>query len=209
MSIGARLKEARKRMKLKQEDFAGRCGIVLKTQSRFERDEFVPSGEYLLALEALDIDASYVLTGRPSARNDEETALLDAFRQLDVQQQNQFMAHLIERAAITKFKDSQMDYDFQAFSELVKQASHPYRCEVAFKHDDGEKTVASSKPRKPAYTLEIQLFNESGAGILGVSESGFSEDYFSEKKARSLIHNLRKELRQRGHALTPWRFPSQ
>lgn len=99
MSIGARLKEARKRMKLKQEDFAGRCGIVLKTQSRFERDEFVPSGEYLLALEALDIDASYVLTGRPSTRNDEETALLHAFRALSAEKQKQLLAKLSGAAA--------------------------------------------------------------------------------------------------------------
>ncbi len=94
MSIGTRLKEARKRLKLKQEDFAERCGVVLKTQSRFERDEFTPSGEYLLALDALGIDASYILTGRPSLADETEQALIEAFRRADESTQTQLAALL-------------------------------------------------------------------------------------------------------------------
>lgn len=59
--------------------------MVLKTQSRFERDEFAPNSEYLLALEALGIDAAYILTGRPSAAPGEESALLSHYRTASIE----------------------------------------------------------------------------------------------------------------------------
>lgn len=80
MSIGERIKAARKQLKLNQTEFGERCGVVLKTQSRFERDEFMPGSDYLLALDAMGIDAGYILTGRPAATDLAEQTLLHAFR---------------------------------------------------------------------------------------------------------------------------------
>lgn len=74
------MREVRKAKSLSQAEFAERCGIGRTGQINFEKNLNQPGAAYLLALEALGIDASYVLTGRPSARNDEESALLHAFR---------------------------------------------------------------------------------------------------------------------------------
>ncbi|MDO5609461.1 MAG: helix-turn-helix transcriptional regulator [Pseudomonadota bacterium] len=68
---------------MNQTEFAERCGVVLNTQSRFEKDENLPGGEYLLALDALGIDAGYVLTGKPSLSDPAELALITGFRRAD------------------------------------------------------------------------------------------------------------------------------
>ncbi len=81
VSIGERIRVARKGLNLTQGEFAERCGVVLKTQSRFERDDNLPGGAYLIAAAALGVDVNHVLTGRPGAANDVEGALLLRFRE--------------------------------------------------------------------------------------------------------------------------------
>lgn len=80
MSIGERIRSARKALKLTQGELADRCGVVLKTQSRFERDENLPGGEYLLSAAGAGVDVNFVLLGYAGARDVVESELLQRFR---------------------------------------------------------------------------------------------------------------------------------
>ena len=81
VSVGERLKKARKATGLNQTAFGRACGVSLNGQSNFERDDNLPGGAYLLAAAALGVDVNHVLTGRPGAANDVEGALLQRFRE--------------------------------------------------------------------------------------------------------------------------------
>lgn len=80
VSIGERIRTARKALKLSQGEFADRCGVVLKTQSRFERDENLPGAEYLLRAAGAGIDVNFALFGLAGTRDEIESALLLRFR---------------------------------------------------------------------------------------------------------------------------------
>ncbi|MBN8263055.1 MAG: helix-turn-helix transcriptional regulator [Xanthomonadales bacterium] len=87
MSLGDRLKRARKATGLNQTEFGRACGVSLNGQSNFERDDNIPGGAYLQAAANLGVDVNYVLTGRAGARDEAESELLMRFRSasLDVQ----------------------------------------------------------------------------------------------------------------------------
>ena len=48
----------------------------------FEQDENLPGGAFLIETAKLGVDVAYVLTGKLSPRNDEESGLLQKFRAL-------------------------------------------------------------------------------------------------------------------------------
>lgn len=87
MSLGERLKKARKTTGLNQTEFARQCGVSLNGQSNFERDDNVPGGAYLQAAAAIGVDVNYVLVGLAGARDSLESELLQRFRSssIDVQ----------------------------------------------------------------------------------------------------------------------------
>jgi transcriptional regulator with XRE-family HTH domain len=64
MSFGARLAEERKRLGLKQADFAERVGTDVPKQSLYENDRRELRADYLARLLDADVDVVYVLTGR-------------------------------------------------------------------------------------------------------------------------------------------------
>ena len=80
VSLGARLKQARRSVGLSQTEFAERCGVSKNGQSNFERDTNTPGGAYLLAVSGMGIDVAWILTGLPAATTTEEAALLHGFR---------------------------------------------------------------------------------------------------------------------------------
>jgi transcriptional regulator with XRE-family HTH domain len=64
MSLGARLKEERKRLGYNQSDFAELVGSSYKSQLRWEKDESSPSADALNIWASIGLDVLYVVTGR-------------------------------------------------------------------------------------------------------------------------------------------------
>lgn len=79
MSLGARLKAERKRLRLTQVQMAQACRISRYAQLYFEKDINVPGGAYLLAAYAVGVDVMYVLLGQPSKIEPAALRLLTAF----------------------------------------------------------------------------------------------------------------------------------
>lgn len=63
-SVGARLREERERLGLKQEDLAAAGGVNRNTQGSYERSVRNPDTAYLAGVTALGIDLVYVISGR-------------------------------------------------------------------------------------------------------------------------------------------------
>ena len=66
MSFGTRLAEERKRLGLKQAEFADLVGTDVPKQSLYENDRRELRADYLARLAHADIDIVYVLTGKRS-----------------------------------------------------------------------------------------------------------------------------------------------
>ena len=64
MSFGRRLAEERKRLGLKQAEFAKRAGTDVPKQSLYENDRRELRADYLARLVEAGVDVVYVLTGR-------------------------------------------------------------------------------------------------------------------------------------------------
>lgn len=67
MDFGARLAEERKRLGLKQVEFAGLVGTDAPKQSLYENGRRELRADYLARLAEADVDVVYILTGRRSA----------------------------------------------------------------------------------------------------------------------------------------------
>ena len=64
-SIGARLKEERKRLTMTQVEMAEAASVTRVSQQNYENDRRVPDAEYLRSLHKLGVDILYVVTGEP------------------------------------------------------------------------------------------------------------------------------------------------
>ena len=64
MSFGSRLAEERKRLGLKQAEFADLVGTDVPKQSLYENDRRELRGDYLARLAEARVDVVYILTGR-------------------------------------------------------------------------------------------------------------------------------------------------
>ncbi|KGT55757.1 transcriptional regulator [Xanthomonas citri pv. fuscans] len=80
MTVGKRLKEERKRLRLTQQEMADACGISKWAQLYFEKDQNMPGGAYLLAAHARGVDIMYVLLEQRVELDPSEAALVAAFR---------------------------------------------------------------------------------------------------------------------------------
>src|SRR5437868_2958053 len=63
MSFGTRLAEERKRLGLKQAEFAARVGTDVPKQSLYENDRRELRADYLARLADAEVDIVYILTG--------------------------------------------------------------------------------------------------------------------------------------------------
>lgn len=66
-TIGARIREERKRLGLSQVAFAQAVGVHRRTQVNYESGERNPDTDYLAALAVAHVDVGYVLTGLPDS----------------------------------------------------------------------------------------------------------------------------------------------
>jgi transcriptional regulator with XRE-family HTH domain len=85
MSFGGRLAEERKRLGLKQADFAGLVGTDVPKQSLYENDRRELRAEYLARLVDAEVDVVYILSGRRSgaeALGEGASQLLSAYLSL-------------------------------------------------------------------------------------------------------------------------------
>jgi transcriptional regulator with XRE-family HTH domain len=85
MGFGARLAEERKRLGLKQAEFASLVGTDVPKQSLYENDRRELRADYLARLAAAKVDVGYVLTGKRGEGDwigDEASELLSAFLNL-------------------------------------------------------------------------------------------------------------------------------
>ncbi|MGL1958770.1 MAG: helix-turn-helix domain-containing protein [Colwellia sp.] len=62
-SIGYRLKEERKKLGFSQTEFGELCGVKLRAQANYEKDERNPDTQYLTGAYRIGVDLNYVLTG--------------------------------------------------------------------------------------------------------------------------------------------------
>jgi transcriptional regulator with XRE-family HTH domain len=89
--IGKRIKEERVRLKRNQQEFAAFGGVARNAQSNYEKGDRVPDAEYLTGISKRGADVNYILTGirmntlGSEHLNKEESALLDNFRHLGVE----------------------------------------------------------------------------------------------------------------------------
>jgi transcriptional regulator with XRE-family HTH domain len=67
MTFGTRLREERKRLGLKQAEFASLVGTDVPKQSLYENDRRQLRAAYLSRVAAAGVDVAYVLTGRRTA----------------------------------------------------------------------------------------------------------------------------------------------
>jgi transcriptional regulator with XRE-family HTH domain len=82
MGFGARLAEERKRLGLKQAEFASLVGTDVPKQSLYENDRRELRADYLARLAAAKVDVVYVLTAKRSEGEwlgEEPTQLLSAY----------------------------------------------------------------------------------------------------------------------------------
>ena len=82
MSFGARLAEERKRLGLKQAEFAALVGSDVQKQSLYENGHRDLRAGYLARLSAARVDVLYVLTGKRSEGpwlDDDASRLLSAY----------------------------------------------------------------------------------------------------------------------------------
>jgi transcriptional regulator with XRE-family HTH domain len=82
MGFGARLAEERRRLGLKQAEFASLVGTDVPKQSLYENDRRELRGNYLARLAAAGVDVGFVLTARRSEGewlSEEATVLLSTF----------------------------------------------------------------------------------------------------------------------------------
>jgi len=85
MSFGSRLAEERKRLGLKQSDFADLVGTDVPKQSLYENDRRELRADYLARLADARVDIVYVLTGQRSEGDwldMQASALLSAYMAL-------------------------------------------------------------------------------------------------------------------------------
>lgn len=75
MSIGSRLKEERKRLKLNQEEVSSRVGVDRKTQFNYEHDICSPNADYLAECYLLGMDIQYIVTDVRGIKVEIETPL--------------------------------------------------------------------------------------------------------------------------------------
>jgi transcriptional regulator with XRE-family HTH domain len=66
MNFGVRLAEERKRLRMRQAEFAARVGTDAAKQSLYENGRRELRGDYLARLAEAGVDAVYILTGRRS-----------------------------------------------------------------------------------------------------------------------------------------------
>lgn len=98
MSFGARLAEERKRLGLKQAEFAVLVGTDVPKQSLYENDRRELRADYLARLAAAKVDVIYVLTGHRMEGvqlSEQATRLLSAYLCLPESTQRTF-AEFIE-----------------------------------------------------------------------------------------------------------------
>lgn len=82
MSFGTRLAEERKRLGLKQADFADLVGTDVPKQSLYENDRRELRAEFLARLVDAEVDVVYILSGRRSGAEslgEGASALLSAY----------------------------------------------------------------------------------------------------------------------------------
>lgn len=79
MCLSKRLIEERRRLGLSQADFAGRAGVSLSSQKRYELGERKPDTHYLEEVRGIGVDVTYLLTGK---RRSQKNEWVDEFHML-------------------------------------------------------------------------------------------------------------------------------
>ncbi len=96
MSIGARLKEERLRLKLSQEAFGALGGVAKIAQFNYEKDKRRPDAEYLEKLFRHGVDIVYVLTGNRDEFSQDEFELIELFRKASLKKKISFLKILTD-----------------------------------------------------------------------------------------------------------------
>jgi len=72
--LGDRLKGVREKLGLSQTEFAERCGVTMRSQRNYEKDERQPDAGYLMRIhQEFGVDITWLLTGMSSQLQVAET----------------------------------------------------------------------------------------------------------------------------------------
>ncbi|ECI4646551.1 XRE family transcriptional regulator [Salmonella enterica subsp. salamae] len=115
VTMGDRIREERKKLKLNQSDFAELAGCSRNAQAIYERGESLPGSAYLVRLSEIGVDVQYILTGQRLPLTEismEERALLENYRAMDKASQ------LNMQAVSAAFAQANMNKD-----EILKDGS--------------------------------------------------------------------------------------
>jgi len=84
-SIGLRIAQERKRLKYSQAKLSAKLGRSTATQISYEADETRPDADYFFALDELQADIYYIITGRQleALKKEDELKLLRSYRTVD------------------------------------------------------------------------------------------------------------------------------
>ena len=84
-SIGLRIAQERKRLSYSQAKLSEKLGKSTATQISYEADETRPDADYFFALDELQADIYYIITGRQleALKKEDELQLLRSYRTVD------------------------------------------------------------------------------------------------------------------------------
>lgn len=97
MTIGERLREERKRLKMTQAVFSEKGGIGVSALKLYEGNERDPGAAFLYEISTEGADAQYIVTGirSKSALSSDEQVLLDGYRSLDPATKKRMLAFVL------------------------------------------------------------------------------------------------------------------
>jgi len=106
-SIGLRIAQERKRLKYSQAKLSAKLGRSTATQISYEADETRPDADYFFALDELQADIYYIITGRQleALKKEDELKLLRSYRTVDERHKN-IILNLAEDIAQSEFPNN-------------------------------------------------------------------------------------------------------
>ncbi|MDH1211116.1 helix-turn-helix domain-containing protein [Pseudomonas chengduensis] len=100
-SLGERLRDERERLGMSQQEVADECGVTMRSQRNYEKDERQPDASYLAGLAKTGADVIYVVTGVRSTPDltgqlpADEQLLLEAYRGMAAPARKALLAELL------------------------------------------------------------------------------------------------------------------
>ncbi len=102
-----RLRDARKKLGLSQEEFGAIAGMKKRAQQNYEKGDRKPDSDYLAEIAKHGIDIGFLVTGVesnpiPSSLPADEQLLVDSYRALPITKRRELLASLLKGEPMEK-----------------------------------------------------------------------------------------------------------